>query len=575
MTISYSFKIIFLYILLVTFPLFLQKSGINISISEDVIKKGLHKYVPKISSQFNDLDIPSQDVNIKVGFSNLHLGISNIKFHVTDIPVNKVTFEVRSPNIIELGFEDIQANGQMHIHLNYWIFSENYECWVNINSINFKALLTLDWERSIQYNNKFVPSFNVNKFKINLDFDFKLNSSVLGSIIKLFYNSIKNSIHDSLIKMAEEEFETKGKEIFSNIIQSIPLIPKIYEDIGLDYSLQDKPIIKDNNIIVIKSSGAIVNTSIPESMNPPYKMPDSLPEYDSNLNKNIQVFTNEYCVNTAINTLSLSNLLIFNLTNDQIPDSSPIKLNTTSLDAIFNGMIKRYGENVPCRMNLKITSPVKGIKLRDDIEDSKQGVEASLNAIVVLEVESNKIKKEYSQVVELILDFTSIATVKLEKNGILKSEIIDASIVNVEIKQSEIDSLDKEAVKSVLNLFANILIPIINKDVLDNIVIPIPEFDGNKFNDSVFNIKKDYIEFGSNPEFIEKFYINKLLSNVKDSLTDTIINTIIEKVLKNSLTDLSIDNISNILDIYLNNNNNNNNNNESDSKFKKFLDNLK
>ena len=54
-------------------------------------------------------------------------------------------------------------------------------------------------EESIQSKGRYVPAFDVRAFDIDMDFDFKLEDSILGSIVQLAKGPIKDAIKSNLL----------------------------------------------------------------------------------------------------------------------------------------------------------------------------------------------------------------------------------------------------------------------------------------------------------------------------------------------------------------------------------------
>ena len=487
-------KLLFLLFLILCAYFASCKAGVKVSVPQETIHNAALKYVPQMTESLKDLEIPNQHIEVSVGLGTLYADLSNIHFTINEVPKDKITTKLEKQNKIDLailGVDGIKGFGNLIITFKYLFITEPYQCHVDIYWINFKAYMQPGWEESIQSKGRYVPAFDVRAFDIDMDFDFKLEDSILGSIVQLAKGPIKDAIKSNLLSSIKEELIQNGREIFSDIVQKLPIFMPLSEDetVVIDYSLVSIPSI-ENNMLIVNSRGSVINLSIPDSVNPPYPMPDDLP-YRGKTNKQVQAFADSYVINVALNTLSLSNKLNTLIEAEDIPKTSPVQLNTSTLESLFPGIKELYGPNEPCDLFINVIQPLEGIILKEG------GFNLIFNVEVQLIIEKNK---------EIPVDFSGKmnidADIKLLENGVIQAQINDALLSNMKIISSKIDNLDLESIEIAFNFIVDLMIPSINKEYLSTLVVVLPDLDNDKLDDSELFVNESNIELGVNPLFL-------------------------------------------------------------------------
>lgn len=484
-----------------TFSLCENEAGIKFAINQDVVSDLEKKLIPYIVEQVDHVVLPEQsfDLNIKIG--NVHCKVYNIVFHAFNILQDQISIKFIEPNKLGIGMNQIKGHGHMNVEYKLWFVKETDDIDIEIKLLNVYTEVTLDWVRSPKDQEKMLPYFKVSLLNIDLDFDFSIHGSVIASFASLFKSKIKSIINEQIQGNIKQSILTQIKEVVDQGIAQFPVYLE-FDPSGLavDYSLLSTPLIT-NNYLVINSNGAIINVNIPDSK-VPLPLPTNLPNLDSN-GKKIQVFFSDYSINTALRAAYLTGLLKVHIKSEMVPPSSPLKLNTSSLDMVISGLANLYGKNVPVDVDCVVNDrPI--VQITDKSINTDLHLQCSLNVRVQEDVHDEAVK------FNTIVSVAGYANVL--QQGKVAAQIQSLQMKNSDIVETKIEGANIKNLEILVNLAGKILIPVINSSMLNNITIPLPTIEGITFEESEASLQNGYIEININPNYHITFfqtYLNK------------------------------------------------------------------
>jgi len=474
-----------------------NRAGIRAAVRRQVILDSVQKFFPLIMSQISDINIPDQHISIPLSFlGNLDIYITSIHFNINPLATENVGIELYEPNLIAAITNNVSGSGHMNIKFDYLV-SETDSVDIRVNRLNIKALASVGSIESQQETGKHLPFAKIEGIDLDLDFDFDIHGKIIANIVSLVKSKIKDLIFRELKGILVDAIKSESDKALKRVINQLPLYINIIDGIAIDYSIETDPKIK-NDFLILSINGGIIDLNNQETKNVPFPLPENLPDYLEQ-GKNGQVILSEYCLLTALRTLYLTDRLSFRLKSDDIPSSSPIKLDTTMLDWLLPGIEKMYGSgrkvDLLCTADKNKPQPVIGLYERT--------INGTISVACGLEVETDAVDLAgaYERALDLTLDFGFFVNISIAENGVITANIKQASFSNSSLVNSKIPDLNIQNVEHLFDFALGIAIPIVNEKILNNITIPLPTLEGISFTDSTAEVENGFILVNLNPRF--------------------------------------------------------------------------
>jgi hypothetical protein len=471
-----------------------DKAGVKTVIKLDTVVEAERKFLPKFLNQIGDVDVPDQELAFDAKLFTVHAYLTHIHFSIKNLKAENINIAFLEPNIIRINAAFISGAGSFDVQFKAGFISESDHVNVAVNRVDCQADIVLTQiESSVK--GKFLPSGYIKDISFPVfDFDFDIHGSVIAGIVDLVKSMIKNTIRDKIVNALVTNIKDAGGKAIEAAIKKLPVYFNLSEmGLDIDVSLTTPPVI-ENTFLILNASGAIVNQYIPESLNPPFIIPENLPDYDQS-GKNAQVFLTEYSINTALNTLFLTDVLQYRVKSDDIPSDSPIKLDTTWLNTIFSGISDVYGKDkkvdILCKSSNNPTVSVN--------QQFHADAKATCSILVLLD------SGEYDQALKFETSIKSEAKATLKELGIIQAEILSLVISESKIIETKVPGATISGIEMVINFTAKIIIPTVNAKYLNNIKVNIPTFQGVTFTNSFMMPMTGYAEVEVTPEFTNAF----------------------------------------------------------------------
>ena len=476
-----------------------NKTGAKLLISEDIINEGINSFWPEVFQALVNMKIEDQSLQLDAGIMNINVFITDILFNLQEIPSENINIGFQDPNIISAQIQNVNCESHFHFKAKKGFLHESFDVSVYVSRLQLEFSASLGIEKAKKYEEKNLPKIKIEKLNIEFDLDFDIHSSILGTLVNMVKSWLKKKIYNKVISVVQSTVKDKLPKMISNSLNKLPLTQAIYKDLQLDYSLLESPKVKDKKMI-LNIKGGVVNPKVKETLNPPYELRE-LDEINPKKDYPIQLLVSEYVMDTALYTMSLSNVINQKVDHTMLKPDSPVQLNTTFLDSLIPGIKAKYGEK-SVDIEISFTKPTDVNPIMN-ISDGKLNPHIALLMKFIVEGEKEScvdINASTSVLVSLALETEGKLNVNVEKADVSDVKIIK-NIVNNEIKPIEL--------KTILNFTINISIPVINNMVMKNMKIEIPSIQGVGFSKSELILREDkFIEIGIKPEF----NVHKLLA---------------------------------------------------------------
>jgi len=452
-------------------------------------KKYLPAALDKISTE---LKLDDMDIKQKY-FVNFYIKLQNINFKIGKLLSENISLTFQEPNKLIVKAKKLSGNGSVDTNIKTLaIIKAKDKITLDVKDLEITAECTLDKKPSKEEKDKFMPTASITNLDIKIDFDFDVKGSLVGWIARKMKNKIRAAIDNAIQTTLKELILKESKGFISDLVDQLPVyMPLTETGFAIDYSLVSEPKIK-NNLLILNSRGTIVNLNKPETKTPDIQIPDTLPEYDEK-GKRVQVILSDYSINSALNTVFLSELIDFSIDSSIIDPSSTFQLNTTSLDVLIDGLSDKYGKDKLVSINCKAGDKRPNLLLNADEFFTTVKSKCSLS-----------VQKDAG--FEKALSFGTAIEVNgkgsVEQGGKIKAQLITLEIKDSTIHETTLPQADIKNIEILFNFISKIAVPILNDKYLKDIpALKIPTFDGISLDDSTVSFKPNFVQLNADPKF--------------------------------------------------------------------------
>jgi hypothetical protein len=467
-----------------------NEAGARIGVSQNFITYAEEQFLPDFINTHRVVPVPPQ--NITDG--GLVLNLSDIELHLGHYNIGDVKLTLVEPNRLHVSAKNLTGDGSFKVTAKYRklpAVSDNVQ--IIIQRIDLDAEILID-EIDSDIPGKKMPNIQITYLNLPVnEFDFNM-SGIIGFLAELVKDVIKAFVRNNITSIAPF-LNTQISQMIKQLPVYFDLPVDPLKDYALDISLTSPFKILANQTFVLSGNGSFVNEHINATKNTQFPVPTMLPYTDPE-GKDIQVFLTDYFLNTAFNTLYLSDMIKYNVTQAMIPNTTDIKLNTGLLDIVFNGLAEKYGSDKDAQIMLTATkAPI--VELDKDL---------SLKAGFNFSIQVEKSKVGNTTIFEEAIAFNSDLGVKADfsllENGKIESALKSLAVTNSTLyKQSGDYGVSVETLQGLINLGGKIGLSMVN-DMLKNITIDLSKIPKVDISNSTASIKQGYIEVTTSPKFL-------------------------------------------------------------------------
>jgi len=478
-------------------------TGIKLTIKEDLIESLKSKFLPEILTKLSNYTIEDQKFILNLKITKLNLAFKNIVIALNTTTITDENFQVTftDPNKISLEISGIKGSISFEEFFDLGFLKEQSKVNADIYSFEIKIDLTLDQIASKQAKGKMLPLITLQNISVNSDFNYNLQGNWLVRIgnNKLIKGLVKKIIKSQINKMLSGSLKKKINESISITIANFPVSAIIDgKTLALDYEIISSPKIQNGKFFSLNSKALLFNTEIPQTLNPPFNLTADIPDF-SDSGKSLELLISDYTVNSALYTLWLSGFLKINIDNSILPPEFPVKLNTTGLDILFNGVSAKYGADKPIEISVAmVENPV--------IKFSQENIDFNVNFECKVYVFINETEKEQAYRFKFTLDASTKLAVS--ENGHANVNVNYALLKNSLMIETTVEETYIENIENWINFASNVGLSYVNKNYLNELKIDIPVFKGVDLNNSTVVVKDNYLNLHITPKVDALKFLN-------------------------------------------------------------------
>jgi hypothetical protein len=490
-------------------------TGIKLTIKEELIDSLEKDFIPQIIQNLKNFSLTNQTINYDLKITTLKINLDNIKINLdnSNFTENNFKFIMVNPNKILLKITDVKGDIIFDDSIKLSVFSTNSHVEAKLLKFNLNILFALNEIESKKNKGQMLPSLILENIDLDFDFTYEIsgdfisklaNYSWVKSIIIRLVKSQINSVLTSSLKKSVNDY-------LNNLIISLPPYLDLKEKaLSLDYGIMEQPKVTNNSYLTINTKGLILNTNISETLNPPFNFTTNITDFDftNDSEKNVELIISDYSLNSGLFTLFMMDILKININSEILPENFPVKINTTTLNVIFNGISDKYGEDVPSEMLLKIIDTPK-LNLKEN------GINLNVPFKCIIFVLTENTEKQLA--IEFNGNLSLDLSIRITENGKTEVNLNSVDLSEVNVIQSNVEKADLGNVQELMNFVFRIGVPILNKKYLNDIKLNLPKISGIDISDMNLLLKENFIDLHLKPNFEEviKKIIEYLIGKTK------------------------------------------------------------
>lgn len=469
----------------------LINAGVTIAINENFFNKLLTDLLPNILRLIGDEFISTKIYEINLDMITIF--ISKPQLLINEIYYDpKLTKADLYSNNNSLGLHIIDS--RLNLTLNYDVFTDPPiiddigNATFGYDDLNLDVILGMSTSKedpekfAIEVSESLI-TINPKSVKVDLTNENDFNKLVI-SVVNAVLPPVAN-----LVGTAVSEYLQNGLDLVTDFLKW----PMTIQGIDIDLSFKELPAVSDDKYITISSIGEVspAGTDLPfvNSAMLPKWLPDG---------KDFQVFISDYTILSGLTTVAQLNLVKLSITEK---DTKVMK--TSYLSSFFPELVKVYGKNKPCRLDIEIAAdPLPQLSI------SPKGIDSSTFLNMKLSVDPGD---GYQEAFSFKVDSKIVAILDIDKDLTIKMKINDLKVRVTEIISSNIDDVSIKKVNNVMSLLLNLIKTLVNTLLSNGIDLSI--FLRNlplALKDIMISPRTGYYLIMANPYFeensVEKFF---------------------------------------------------------------------
>jgi len=368
---------------------------------------------------------------------------------------------------------------------------------VDVSVSHCSVSVTVGLTQQTLPNGKVVPAFTTPEVSIDLPkdhIDIKVHGNVIAKIADAFKSFFKGPMRDVITKTLKDELHRELPKALNGIVAQQKGYSEIYNGLDLDWSIPSTPTVTDKALafgikgLFFPKGQAEVEPSV---------QPPAVPMADAGSSSKFQCFISNYLADSLGASYLQTNEVHFWTRPKDMPKSSPVQLDTTSLGNFFPGMEAHYGAGKPVDIEYKLER-LGNFSMREN--DSTLSFTGDL--ALKFWVETSDTDKDVA--VDLTLQGMRFNFTVLVKPGTtaLQMNVGSASLAGLHVESTTFGNLDLLLLAKLLNQGISLGLPVLNT-YLSTVSLPLPTelFGLFTLSDLTLKYHDNYLEAGLTPTF--------------------------------------------------------------------------
>ncbi|MCI4381024.1 hypothetical protein PGIGA_G00246800 [Pangasianodon gigas] len=433
-------------------------------LSQKGLQKVSHWMTDWFQNELGKITLPDVSGSVDIFLGLVHYVLHDMHVVRCDLPEPTVAFSEGTGVSLQVNGLSLAINGLWNtqfgiIHDSGWFD-------LAIFTINFNTLLEFQSTEEHLSISSVMCTADVGSVQVHFHGG---ASFFFQPFVQRFSGRIKNMIQERICPGFQEGIENIDKDLATS--DYIKMDPYVY----LNVSLTDSPVVFNNGFeLYIK--GEFYSLSSPSE--PPFS-PNHF-ELPWKADYMLSVGMSEFCVNSAAFAYLNSGVLNITITDDMIPKSSPIHLNTSQFGSLIPQLPKLYPD-----MEMEVVlyaSDTPLISLNQTVINVNLSASAKFYAV--------KTNTDLVPLFRLDMQYSFNAKVRID-DQLLKG-VLELNNLTIVLGSTEIDKFDTTPFQSMVKLALNsFILPKLNAQLKEG--LPLPRVKGFSLTNSLMTIENGFL----------------------------------------------------------------------------------
>jgi len=479
-----------------------NKHGISVCISQETVGNVEKKFLPSLLELVRKTKIPNITKVIPGSVFDTTVKVENIVFTIGNITPANIKVEFQGDNMVTAIIENISCSGTFDVSATTAKLPVSSTVTVKVKDFDLTVPFKLG--RKTQKGGKKVAHATINKdnFKIHVDLEIHLNSSLLEWIKSFFDETIKNLIKQKVDIELKDILVPSIQAQIDSFSETMPAVYPIQDTFEIHYDLISDPYV-NGGLLCLSIDGRVVNHGDENSLRSDFPAEiQSLPPMTS-APKGIKLQVSTYTFNTALYSLYYRSKLLHNQESPKLLELMPQPTGFAATlgihpISIFRKALIAFAGPDPTVMISVAANKLPQITLTNKIFRSSFSILLSFS-LKSFDKKTNKYGN-YELFTGFAVDITTSLQGSMAEGGAVNFNIGELHIDKFETRINKFAGEDT-IMKWILNWGLEKAKSTMNKQYLQGVKYTPPTIQGCSFKDSTIKINDDNIEVDLRVDF--------------------------------------------------------------------------
>ncbi|XP_061731325.1 bactericidal permeability-increasing protein-like [Nerophis ophidion] len=453
-------------------------SGVKIQLTDKGIEYGRQLGMASIQRKLQNIRVPDMSGSQRVSvIGKVKYSLSNVQVVSVGLPSSAVALVPGTGVRLSIENAFISMKGNWRVKYRRILRdSGSFDLNVNGLTVSTSVAVTSDETGRPQVSNAGCAA-NVGSVKVK----FHGGASWL-------YNLFRSFISKALSKSLEKQICPRVADALSDVnprLKTLNVLAQVDKYAEIEYSMVSAPTVLSSHL-GLSLKGEFYNRE--SHQEPPFSAPAfTMPSQNNHM---LYIGVSAFTANSAAFVYNTAGVLSLYITDDMVPKSSPIRLNTRT----FGVFIPQIAKEFPGLMMKLLVKTVKNPVI--SMEANKTTVQAS-STVTAFAIQPNSTLSPL-----FVLNLDASVSARVFVNGMGLAGAVTLNKMNLTLATSYVGDFQVRSLDNILQIVLKfVVLPIVNVQLGKG--YPLPALGKMKLANTELHILKDYLLIGTDVQFAE------------------------------------------------------------------------
>ncbi|MCI4390340.1 hypothetical protein PGIGA_G00121610 [Pangasianodon gigas] len=450
--------------------------GVKVRLTEKGLEYGRQIGLIALQKKFKTIKIPDMSGSVKVSpIGKVSYSLTNIQILNLGLPKSAVGLAPGTGVSLSIGDAYINLHGNWRVKYHK-IIKDKGSFDLSVSGLSISATIGVKGDDT---GRPMVSSVNCAASVGKVNVKFHGGASWLYNLFKHYIDkALRSALQKQICSLVGEAIDEMNPHL-----KTLNVLAQVDKYAEIEYSMVESPLISDSSID-LSLKGEFYN--IGQHKEPPFSpTPFSLPAQDSNM---LYIGLSAFTLNSAGFVYNNAGVLSLYVTDDMIPSSFPIRLNTRTFGTFIPQIAKQY----PGLMMKLLVKAVKEPNI--SFEPNKMTMQAS-STVTAYAIQPNATLTPL-----FVLNVNASVSAQIYVSGLKVAGDLSLNEMDMTLVTSYVGPFQVKSLDSVLSMILKVVvIPKVNAYLKQG--YPLPAIGKMNLLNTQLQILKDYVLIGTDVQF--------------------------------------------------------------------------